>query len=86
MADVFTRFWCGNSTSWNGPFSNLPKIAPLLWWRGWEKHGFGMAPPEYLPPTEGWASFKKAVNETHVKGGRICVLPLTSCYSFNATG
>ncbi|MBO3842657.1 MAG: hypothetical protein FGF48_09640, partial [Candidatus Brockarchaeota archaeon] len=40
----------------------------------------------YLPPTEGWDSFKKAVNETHVKGGRICVLPLTSCCSFNATG
>ncbi len=27
MADVFTRFWCRYSTSWNGPFSNLPKIA-----------------------------------------------------------
>lgn len=96
MADVYTRFWCRNSTTWSGPFSNLPKIAeamkqyydsaPLLWWRGWEKHGFGMAPPEYLPPTEGWNSFKNAINETHVKGGRICVLPLTSCYSFNATG
>ncbi|MEM3886515.1 MAG: DUF6259 domain-containing protein [Candidatus Methanomethylicia archaeon] len=95
MADFFTRFWCINSTLWNGPYSNLPKTAeamkqyynsePLFWWRGWEKNGFGMSPPEYFPPTEGWDSFKKAVNETHAKGGRICVLPLTSCCSFNST-
>jgi len=96
VADVFTRFWCRDSDLWNGPFSNLPKIAeamsqyyssaPLLWWRGWEKHGFGMAPPEYLPPTEGWDNFVDAVNGTHAKDGRVSVLPLTSSYSFNATG
>ena len=95
-ADVFTRFWCRDSHSWNGPFSNLPGIAeamkqyycstPLLWWRGWEKYGFGMAPPEYLPPTEGWASFIAAVNDTHANGGRVSVLPLTSSYSFDASG
>lgn len=95
-ADVFTRFWCRYSRRWNGPFSNLPRIAeamrqyyrsaPLLFWRGWEKHGFGMAPPDYLPPTEGWSSFTKAVNDTHTSGGRVFVLPLTSSYSFNASG
>lgn len=95
MADFFTRFWCINSTLWNGPYSNLPKTAeamkqyynsePLFWWRGWEKNGFGVTPPEYFPPTEGWDSFKKAVNETHAKGGRICVYPHTSYCSFNST-
>jgi len=94
-ADVLTRFCCRDSHSWNGPFSNLPGIAeamrqyylsaPLLWWRGWEKYGAGMASPDFLSPTEGWPSFRSAINETHANGGRVSVLPLTSCYSFNTT-
>jgi hypothetical protein len=95
-ADVFTRFWERHSFRWNGPFANVPKIAKamtkyyevpyFLWWRGWEKYGFGIAPPDYLPPTEGWESFARAITEAHSYGGRIVVLPVTSHFSFNATG
>jgi len=60
--------------------------SPVLWWRGWEKNGFGMTPPEYFPPTEGWDSFVSAVYGAHRKGGRVMVLvPSLLCYSFNAS-
>ncbi|MEL9915134.1 MAG: DUF6259 domain-containing protein, partial [Thermoplasmatales archaeon] len=95
-ADVFTRYWERYSRMWNGPFSNVPRVAramaeyygttPLLAWRGWEKHGFGMAEPDYLPPTEGWLSFTENVAATHENGGRILVFPHLGAYSFNATG
>lgn len=95
-ADVFTRYWERHSRVWNGPFSNVPRIAramseyygttPLLMWRGWEKHGFGMAVPDYLPPTEGWRSFTENVAATHENGGRILVYPHLCTHSFNATG
>jgi uncharacterized protein YjgD (DUF1641 family) len=97
VIDFFTRYWERNSKVWNGPYSNMPPTAeafrafynttPILWWRGWEKNGFGMTPPDYLPPSEGWSSFDLAVRGTHYNGGRVMVpVPSILTYSFNASG
>ncbi len=97
VIDFFTRYWARNSSVWNGPYSNMPPTAeafrafynatPILWWRGWEKNGFGMTPPDYLPPSEGWSSFDSAVQGAHYNGGRVMVpVPSILTYSFNASG
>ncbi|MEM2373830.1 MAG: hypothetical protein QXO15_01060 [Nitrososphaerota archaeon] len=33
------------------------------------KHEFGIAEPDYLPPTKGWLSFTENVAATHESGG-----------------
>jgi hypothetical protein len=97
IMDFFTRYWARNSSAWNGPYSNMPPTAeafrafynatPILWWRGWEKNGFGMTPPDYLPPSEGWSSFDSAVQGAHYNGGKVMVpVPSIISYSFNASG
>lgn len=96
VVDFFTRYWERHSIWWNGPYSNMPPTAeafrrfynttPILWWRGWEKNGFGMTPPDYFPPTEGWSSFDAAVRGAHRSGGRVMVpVPSVFTYSFNAS-
>ena len=97
VMDFFTRYWARYSNVWNGPYSNMPPTAeafrmfynttPILWWRGWEKNGFGMTMPEYFPPTEGWDSFNAAVQGVHYKKGKVMVpVPAINIYSFNASG
>jgi translation initiation factor IF-1 len=97
VIDFFTRYWERYSTKWNGPYSNMPPTAetfkrfynatPVLWWRGWEKNGFGMTPLDYFPPTEGWVSFDAAVQGAHRNGGRVMVpVPYILTHSFNASG
>ena len=97
IADFFTRYWERDSIMWNGPYSNIIETAekvrsyfnviPLFTWRGWEKNGFGVAMPDYFPPTEGWESFESSILHAHMKGGRILVpIPMINMYSFNASG
>jgi hypothetical protein len=97
VIDFFTRYWERYSSVWNGPYSNMPptaeafrayyNVTPIMWWRGWEKNGFGMTMPEYFPPTEGWESFDAAIQGVHRRGGKVMVpVPAISSYSFNASG
>jgi len=97
VIDFFTRYWERYSSMWNGPYSNMPptteafrayyNVTPIMWWRGWEKNGFGMTIPDYFPPTEGWESFDAAVQGVHRRGGKVMVpVPAISPYTFNASG
>ena len=52
-----------------------------------EENGFGMTPPDYLPPSEGWSSFDSAVQGAHYNGGKVMVpVPSIISYSFNVSG
>ena len=97
VIDFFTRYWGRFSSGWNGPYYNLPPTVeafknfynstPVMWWRGWEKNGFGVSIPDYFPPTEGWDSFDSAIIAAHRKGGRVMTpVPAVNCYSLNASG